>query len=159
MTSGEVMKIITIRQPWAHLIVSGSKNIENRTWPTSYRGPVLIHASLNPNRALCLQRRIDPDTLRRGGVIGIAEISDCVTMHRSLWFNGPYGFVLRRRRPLPFIEWKGALGFRDAPSKLLKRISPRVLREYKSNLSLASKTIWCTRHPLSRTFFEVIRLQ
>jgi hypothetical protein len=134
MTSGEVMKIITIRHPWAHLIVNGSKNIENRTWPTSYRGPVLIHASLNPNRALCLQHRIDPETLRRGGVIGIAEISNCVTMHRSLWFNGPYGFVLRRRRPLPFIEWKGALGLRDAPSKLLKRISPRVLREYKSNL-------------------------
>ena len=106
------MKIITIRQPWAYLIVNGSKNIENRTWPTSYRGPVLIHASLNPNRALCLQRRIDPDTLRRGGVIGIAEISDCVTMHRSLWFNGPYGFVLRRRRPLSFIEWKGALGLK-----------------------------------------------
>jgi hypothetical protein len=57
---GHSMKIITIRQPWAHLIVNGSKNIENRTWPTSYRGPVLIHASLNINRKACLANRIDP---------------------------------------------------------------------------------------------------
>ena len=36
---------ISIRQPWAWLIVHGWKNIENRMWRTSYRGPVLIHAS------------------------------------------------------------------------------------------------------------------
>src|SRR6267378_3713180 len=39
------MKIISIRQPWASLIVSGVKDVENRTWSTRYRGPVLIHAS------------------------------------------------------------------------------------------------------------------
>ena len=83
------MKIITIRQPWAQLIVNGSKNIENRNWATSYRGPVLIHASLNVNRALCLKHRLDPDTLLRGGVVGIAEIADCVNEHSSRWFLGP----------------------------------------------------------------------
>ena len=50
------MKIISIKQPWASLIIAGGtnirtgaidqKNIENRTWSTSYRGPVLVHASL-----------------------------------------------------------------------------------------------------------------
>jgi hypothetical protein len=124
------MKIITIRQPWAHLIVNGSKNIENWTWATSYRGPVLIHASLNVNRALCLKHRLDLKTLKRGGVIGIAEIADCVNMHPSRWFIGPYGFVLRKRRPLPFIKWKGALGLREVPSRLRRRISPGVLRKY-----------------------------
>jgi len=39
------MKIISIRQPWAALIVSGIKDVENRTWPTRYRGQLLIHAS------------------------------------------------------------------------------------------------------------------
>jgi hypothetical protein len=39
------MKVISIRQPWASLIVIGAKDVENRTWPTRYRGPVLIHAS------------------------------------------------------------------------------------------------------------------
>jgi hypothetical protein len=127
------MKIITIRQPWAHLIVNGGKSIENRTWATSYRGPVLIHASLNVNRALCLKHRLDPDTLPRGGVVGIAEIADCVNKHSSRWFLGPYGFVLRKRRPLPFIKWKGALGLREVPSRLLGRISPRLLRNYRAN--------------------------
>ncbi|WP_245839042.1 ASCH domain-containing protein [Yersinia kristensenii] len=39
------MKALSIRQPWAWLIVNGYKDIENRTWNTKCRGPVLIHAS------------------------------------------------------------------------------------------------------------------
>lgn len=38
------MKALTIRQPWASLIALGVKTIETRSWPTNYRGPVLIHA-------------------------------------------------------------------------------------------------------------------
>ena len=33
------MKILSVRQPWAWLIVAGHKDIENRKWRTSYRGP------------------------------------------------------------------------------------------------------------------------
>lgn len=36
------MKAITIRQPWASLIVHGIKDIENRSWQTNFRGRVLI---------------------------------------------------------------------------------------------------------------------
>lgn len=39
------MKALSIRQPWAWLIANGYKDIENRSWRTNYRGPVLIHAS------------------------------------------------------------------------------------------------------------------
>ncbi|MCE9533962.1 MAG: ASCH domain-containing protein [Planctomycetes bacterium] len=39
------MKALTIKQPWAGLIAAGIKPIENRTWRTWYRGPLLIHAS------------------------------------------------------------------------------------------------------------------
>ena len=38
------MKALTISQPYASLIASGEKWIENRTWWTSYRGPLAIHA-------------------------------------------------------------------------------------------------------------------
>jgi hypothetical protein len=38
------MRTLSIRQPWAGLIVAGIKDIENRSWSTSYRGPILIHA-------------------------------------------------------------------------------------------------------------------
>ncbi|HYH14720.1 MAG TPA: ASCH domain-containing protein [Flavisolibacter sp.] len=39
------MKVISVLQPWASLIVMGEKRIETRTWNTKYRGPLLIHAS------------------------------------------------------------------------------------------------------------------
>lgn len=39
-----VVKVLSIRQPWAWLIVAGLKDIENRTWKTDYRGRLLIHA-------------------------------------------------------------------------------------------------------------------
>ena len=45
------MKALSVRQPWAWAIVAGWKPIENRTWATDYRGPLLIHAG----------RREDPD--------------------------------------------------------------------------------------------------
>ena len=38
------MRVLSVRQPWASLLVRGVKDIENRTWSTTYRGPVLIHA-------------------------------------------------------------------------------------------------------------------
>jgi hypothetical protein len=39
------MKVIVIRQPWAWVILHGSKDIGNRTWATRYRGTLLIQAS------------------------------------------------------------------------------------------------------------------
>src|ERR1051326_1498970 len=41
---GEMVKALSVRQPWAWLIIYGGKDIENRDWPTSHRGPTLIHA-------------------------------------------------------------------------------------------------------------------
>ncbi|MQY14985.1 hypothetical protein SRB5_51620 [Streptomyces sp. RB5] len=38
------MRALTIRQPWADAIAHGAKRVENRTWTTDYRGPLLIHA-------------------------------------------------------------------------------------------------------------------
>ena len=122
------MKILSIRQPWAHLIVHGSKNIENRTWPTKYRGPFLVHASLNVNREACRKHGLEPAELQTGGVVGIAEITNCVEDHRRIWFEGPYGFVLRNRRPLPFVQWTGSLGLRDAPNRLVNKLGFRAAR-------------------------------
>lgn len=38
-------RLLSIRQPWAGLIMSGEKEIENRSWSTSYRGRIGVHAS------------------------------------------------------------------------------------------------------------------
>ena len=42
------MKTLSIRQPFASLICRGIKTIENRSWKTTYRGKLLIHASGKP---------------------------------------------------------------------------------------------------------------
>ena len=39
------MKVLSIKEPWATLIASKQKYIETRSWKTSYRGELYIHAS------------------------------------------------------------------------------------------------------------------
>lgn len=121
------MLALSIRQPWAWLILHGGKAIENRTWPTKVRGRVLIHASAGMTRleyrqAREFQQRIRLmdtfpffDELRRGGFVGSVEIAGCVTASDSPWFQGPYGFVLRDPRPMLFVPYKGRLGFFEVP--------------------------------------------
>ncbi|MCK5444984.1 MAG: hypothetical protein KAI73_05125 [Rhodospirillaceae bacterium] len=101
------MKAISIRQPYAHNIIFDGKDVENRDWRTHYRGPVLIHASKST-------AELDKDERGQyqfGGIVGMAEIVDCVQEMESRWFFGPWGFVLENVKELPFMPCKGALSF------------------------------------------------
>lgn len=121
------MRALSIRQPWAWLILHAGKDIENRDWHTPYRGLILIHAGKGMTRdeyegADDLLGTIRPDialppfkALERGGVVGEVEIAGCVRHSDSPWFFGEYGFVLRNARPLVFMPWRGQLGFFDVP--------------------------------------------
>jgi hypothetical protein len=115
-----VMKAISLRQPYAWAVVYGGKDVENRTWRTGYLGAVLIHAArawhaigpaeLEARMAAKGVRLSVPRDLPRGGIVGMATITDCVTASDSPWFEGPYGFLLRDPRPLPFHPCPGSLG-------------------------------------------------
>lgn len=119
------MKAISIRQPFAWLIVNGYKDIENRSWDTKYRGLVLIHASkgmtkdqYQAGREICnslppMQRVTLPpfDKLERGGIVGYAYITGTTRDSYSPWFFGPVGFQLTGANPLPFLPMKGRLSF------------------------------------------------
>ena len=117
------MKALSIRQPWAWLVVNGLKDVENRSWVTSFRGRVYIHASAKCTRreykeAVDFVSSIDKSIkipplgdLCRGGVIGEVEIVGCVNESDSPWFVGAYGFELRNARVLRFHPCKGRLGF------------------------------------------------
>jgi len=134
------MKIISIKQPWASLIINGAKNIhtgaidfkdiENRDWRTHHRGPVIVHASQNPDReatAEYIRSRFSvalPKSMPNGGIIGIVDIVDCVDHHPSKWFSGIHGFVLKNPRRLRFERWPGRLGIREAPRTLLTKLKP-----------------------------------
>ncbi len=100
------MKVITVKQPWAYMICTprqdnpyiGIKDIENRTWPTKFRGKVLIHAGLSPQKGFYKdfvptwhsftedqKRIIIQGSGIRGAIIGSVEIVDCVINYPSIW--------------------------------------------------------------------------
>jgi len=120
----EPLLCLSIRQPWAHMILHQGKDIENRTWPTKVRGRILIHASKGMThdewvdawdfaREDCGVAMVDKARceILRGGIVGSVEIVDCVQHSDSPWFCGPWGFVLRDPQPLAFTPCRGALGF------------------------------------------------
>ena len=125
------MKCISIRTPWWSWILQGGKDIENRSWSTAYRGPLLIHASLFSNvdeirenaklakriakfdrqRRTNLPQPFDFDAVKPllGHVVGLVTLADCVTESESPWYGGEYGFVLRNPVVLKPFPVKGSL--------------------------------------------------
>lgn len=72
------MKVLTVREPWASLIVNGHKKYEFRSWKTNYRGKILIHSGLNIEKEM-LDRFKDYNLdCVRGGIIGECELVDCI---------------------------------------------------------------------------------
>lgn len=134
------MKAISIRQPWAWAILHGNKDVENRNWPTRFRGRVWIHASKPMKRqeyedfcelraqiigAGWLSDVLTPrfDDLVRGAIVGSVEIVDCVENSGSPWFFGVYGFILRDPVALLTpVECSGALGFWNVPADVARKL-------------------------------------
>lgn len=125
------MKALSIRQPWAWLIVHGYKPVENRGWATKFRGRILVHAAKGMTHSEYTEARaltfdavrwhgLSPAAIenfpsfhdmQRGGIVGAVDIVDCVQKHPSRFFFGPNGFVLANPEVLPFRPCRGMLGF------------------------------------------------
>jgi hypothetical protein len=113
------LSALSVRQPWAWLIVSGFKDIENRSWHIRCPRTLLIHAGLNhtdfdDDEAERLERRHGiriPDEMPIGAVVGVVDVVDCVERHSSKWFEpGGFGWVLANPRRLKPRPCKGAVG-------------------------------------------------
>ena len=108
------MKTLSVRQPWAWLIIHGGKDIENRTWPSRYTGPLRIHAAKKIDMAAKKNLTDEgvklPLTFETGGTIGTVRMTGCITKSKSKWFAGPYGFVLENPIPEKFEPASGQLG-------------------------------------------------
>jgi hypothetical protein len=124
------MKALSIRQPWAWLIVHGGKDVENRSWHTKHRGRFLVHASQGctkdewcdaywfcHNHGLTLPPPIIE--LRRGGIVGSVELVDSVDTSESPWYMGEKAFLLVDPKPLLFAPLKGRLNFFEVPNELV----------------------------------------
>ena len=101
-----VVPCLSIRQPWAHRILHEGKDVENRDWRHRFRGFFLIHAGVSTEELPVSQLH-----LPRGGIVGLAQIVDCVDRSESEWFVGRYGFVLHNALALDLTPCRGRLGF------------------------------------------------
>jgi hypothetical protein len=94
---------LSLKQPWAALVVHGVKTIEIRRWLTRHRGPILIHASRQiddrPEGWELVPIEAQKTATLRGGIIGSAELTDCLV------YNSPQNFVADRARHLNHPDW------------------------------------------------------
>jgi hypothetical protein len=75
------MKVLTIKQPWASLIMLGYKRFEFRSWETNYRGELLIHAGQGIDKeAMKRLQKYIPKDMPKGKILGKAKLVDCVKM-------------------------------------------------------------------------------
>lgn len=133
------IRALSIRQPWAWAITKGWKPVENRTWKTSYRGPLAIHAGLKEEAGDLdwiiatiaaqtgrpAEELLDDYSERRwlGCYVGSVTMTGCVTSYAtSPWFFGPYGFVLERALSFRSAPWPGQRGIYTVPEPAAEEI-------------------------------------
>lgn len=114
------IKVLTVRQPWAWamFLSQNPKDVENRSWSTTYRGPLLIHAGKAYERwaEAYLEQHfgVQPqpkDALQFGGIVGMVELVSCVRNSGSLWaMSDCWHWILRTPRALPFHPMRGQQG-------------------------------------------------
>ena len=134
------MMCLSIHQPWAHAILHLQKRVENRTWATRHRGPLLVHAS----KSLASFDRQNPTHWRRvlgvplperdglafGALVGVVDVVGCVKVGpggdlggfgASVWAEeGGYAWVLENPRAFATaIPYRGAQGLFSVPDSLI----------------------------------------
>ena len=77
----KTVKVLTIKQPWATLIMQGYKRFEFRSWQTKYRGDLLIHAGKGIDKvAIKRLEKYLPEELPTGKILGKVTLVDCIKM-------------------------------------------------------------------------------
>jgi hypothetical protein len=122
---------LSVRQPYAWAIVSGIKDVENRSWLTNIRGRIFIHAGKNKDgvddgmddpRGKGVRKLPKEQDLVFGAIIGSVEIVDCVEKHGSKWFaKGNFGLLLEKPRTLKVpVSMKANAKMQRVPERVLK---------------------------------------
>ena len=126
-------KVLSVRQPYASLLVNGTKDVENRSRRTKFRGTVLIHASATMHdiverlsgliqdgvplvgieKDIIKEAKIDEAYNKKSCIIGSVDIIDCVQNHSSEWAEkGQWHWVCANAKKFehPIRNVKGKLG-------------------------------------------------
>lgn len=134
------MKAISLWQPYAALIALGFKKIETRSWPTTYRGPLAIHAAqktmpyIEPALRSQMEKQIGMNIfdLPRGGIVATVNLIDGMKVtakNRPCWpelyygdySHGRFMWLLADVLPLKkIIPFRGRQGLFDIPDEALQ---------------------------------------
>lgn len=140
----DTIKALSLKQPFAWLIANGYLLVDDRSWGTQYRGPILIHASkglykeyyqyIKSNTDIPIP---DKDKLEYGGVVGIAKLVLCskpgalpvgISREQRSHFSGvhhsSFGFLFEDAMPLPLMPCAGKLGIFEIDVDELLAASP-----------------------------------
>lgn len=137
LRSAGLLPVITVRNPfaWAIIFPRCPKDVENRSWSTNYRGPLLIHAGKAFYRDDVLSKaevvaevarmaREDPpqmEDMYSGHLIGMVYLEDCITTSESQWaMAGDRHFILsnpvKLKTPLPCPGRLGLWAIKNRPN-------------------------------------------
>ncbi len=114
------MKALSIRQPWAELILLGRKTIETRTWRTAHRGVFAIHTGWHIETTIAELYDLQAESLVSAALVGTAEISDMIEFDDESWE------ALRHEHLVPDESHNGRVGWRLTNVRRLA--SPILLR-------------------------------
>ena len=110
------MKVLTIKDPWASMILNGKKTIETRTWKTKHRGLVILHASKKPHSKIS------------GKIFAVARIVGCVPMTKGHEekaccevYPRAFSWILTDVRPTELKEIKGKLGLWELNAEIVEK--------------------------------------
>lgn len=144
-----VIKALSFKQPFAWLIANGYLLVDDRSWGTQYRGPMLIHASKGLYEEYYQHIKShtdvpipDKDKLQYGGVVGIARLVLCskpgelpagISREQRAHFGGVhqeyYGFLFAQATPLPLMPCAGKLGIFEIDIDQLRATPPAAQAE------------------------------
>lgn len=135
MPTNKPLMAVTVLQPWAWAIIHGRKRVENRTWPTYRRGPLVIHAGLS-KRLMTFDRfpdhtKVPRDDMVYKAALGVVDMIECVTFKnpppetltpevvaalQSSYAEGPYCWILGNIRAFPEpIPMAGSMSMWEVP--------------------------------------------
>jgi hypothetical protein len=142
-------KALTICQPYAHLIARGDKRVENREWPTSYRGTLYIHAGksrewldLSDDETRDESYDIPLSSMAFGAVVAVATLRDCLHIDRINrgdfdrqypWLkdhehtNGTWCWIIDAVAAIGPWPWRGAQGLWDIDEDALCSLANKEL--------------------------------
>jgi len=132
------MKALTIRQPWAELIVSGKRHFEIRKWKPSHKGWLLIHAARKMDEEAVGHLAIQVAGLPLGAIVGKAFIEEFVDFTPETWqalrdehmewtayqpglIGWRLGKSVKFEQPIP---WSGSLGLFEIPDNAVPQNPP-----------------------------------